>query len=91
MTHARRKFADVVKIAKSNGSAHEAIKYFRALYKTESNARENNLSFANLKMIIANCCRSLSNFSNFACHETIKFEDANKCTFLSGYAFKEAQ
>jgi transposase len=44
MAHARRKFADVVKISKSNGLANEALKYFRAIYKIEKNAREDNLS-----------------------------------------------
>lgn len=45
MAHARRKFADVVKISKTNSLANEAIKYFRALYKVEKDARENNLSY----------------------------------------------
>lgn len=44
MAHARRKFADIVKITKSNGLAHEAIKFFRAIYKIEKEANENNLS-----------------------------------------------
>ncbi|MEO8402928.1 MAG: IS66 family transposase [Gammaproteobacteria bacterium] len=44
LAHARRKFADIVKVTKSNGLSHEAIKYFRALYKIESCARENDLS-----------------------------------------------
>jgi transposase len=44
MAHARRKFADVIKATKSTGLAHEAMKYFRALYKIETKARENNLS-----------------------------------------------
>lgn len=44
MAHARRKFADVLKISKTNGLANEAIKFFRALYKIESEARENNLT-----------------------------------------------
>ncbi len=42
MAHARRKFADVIKAAKSNGLANEAMKYFRALYKIENTARKNN-------------------------------------------------
>lgn len=44
MAHARRKFADVIKLTKSNGLANEAIKYFRALYKIENTFRENNYS-----------------------------------------------
>lgn len=44
MTHARRKFADIIKITKTNGLAHEAIKFFKALYKIEKDAREDNLS-----------------------------------------------
>lgn len=42
MAHARRKFTDVIKASKSNGLATEAVKYFRALYKVEKEARENN-------------------------------------------------
>ncbi len=44
MAHARRKFADIIKISKTNGLAHEAIKFFKALYKIEKEAREANLS-----------------------------------------------
>jgi transposase len=45
MAHARRKFADIIKIAKTtNGLAHEAIKFFKALYKIEKEARESSLS-----------------------------------------------
>ena len=44
MAHARRKFADVIKIAKTDGLAHEAIRFFKALYKIEKEARENQLS-----------------------------------------------
>ena len=44
MAHARRKFADINKISKANGLAHEAIKFFKALYKIEKEAREANLS-----------------------------------------------
>jgi transposase len=44
MAHARRKFADIIKIAKTNGLAHEAIKFFKTLYKIEKEARETNLS-----------------------------------------------
>jgi transposase len=44
MAHARRKFADIIKIAKTNGLAHEAIKFFKSLYKIEKEARDKNLS-----------------------------------------------
>ncbi len=44
MAHARRKFADIIKISKTNGLAHEAVKFFRALYKIEKEARELNTS-----------------------------------------------
>ena len=44
MAHARRKFADIVKLAKSEGLAHQAIKFFKALYKIEKEARDNHLS-----------------------------------------------
>lgn len=45
MAHARRKFADIVKITKSNGLAHEAIKFFKSLYKIENEAKDNRLSW----------------------------------------------
>ena len=44
MAHARRKFSDIIKISKTDGLAHEAIKYFKALYKIENEAREENAS-----------------------------------------------
>jgi hypothetical protein len=44
MAHARRKFADIIKISKTNGLAHEAIKYCKALYRIEKEARAGNLS-----------------------------------------------
>jgi transposase len=44
MAHARRKFADIAKLAKTRGLSHEAINFFKALYKIEKEARENCLS-----------------------------------------------
>lgn len=44
MAHARRKFADIVKLTKSTGLAHQAIKFFKSLYKIEKEARDNHLS-----------------------------------------------
>jgi transposase len=44
MAHARRKFADMIKIAKTKGLAHEAIKFFKALYKIEQEARDKKLT-----------------------------------------------
>ena len=44
MAHARRKFADIIKISKTDGLAHDAIKYFKALYKIEKETRESNAS-----------------------------------------------
>jgi transposase len=44
MAHARRKFADIIKITKTNGLAQEAIKFFKSLYKIEKEAREKNFS-----------------------------------------------
>jgi transposase len=35
MAHARRKFADVLKVEKGNTAAHEAMSYFSALYEVE--------------------------------------------------------
>jgi transposase len=44
MARARRKFADIIKISKTNGLAREAIKFFKLLYKIEQEARDKNLS-----------------------------------------------
>lgn len=51
MVHARRKFAEIVKIAKKPGKAHEAIEYFTALYLIEDQAREQKLSFEERKQL----------------------------------------
>ena len=44
--HARRKFAEVIKISKSAGKAHEMIKLIAKLYKIESDAHTKKLSFS---------------------------------------------
>lgn len=44
MAHARRPFAELVKLAKTPGLAHEAIKFIKKLYGIEKKAKENNLS-----------------------------------------------
>ena len=44
MSHARRNFADIVKITKTEGYAHQAISYFEKLYAVEKTAREQNLT-----------------------------------------------
>ena len=42
--HARRPFAELVKLAKTTGLAADAIKFYRKLYAIEKTAREHNLS-----------------------------------------------
>ena len=42
--HARRPFAQLVKITNIRGLAHEVVKFYQQLYKTEKTARENQLS-----------------------------------------------
>ena len=42
--HARRPFAELVKMATASGLAHQAISIYRKLYAVEDEARENNLS-----------------------------------------------
>ena len=42
--HARRPFAELVKIAQAPGLAHQAITFYRKLYAVEEEARKNNLS-----------------------------------------------
>lgn len=41
MAHARRPFAELVKIAKTTGKSHQAIAYFQKLYALEKLARDN--------------------------------------------------
>jgi transposase len=45
MAHARRPFAELVKLAKTTGKSHQAIAFFQKLYAIEKEAREKNLSF----------------------------------------------
>lgn len=40
MAHARRYFADIVKVHKTPGLAHEAIKFFKALYTLERDMKD---------------------------------------------------
>lgn len=42
--HARRPFAELVKIAQAPGLAHQAITFYRKLYAVEDVARKKNLS-----------------------------------------------
>lgn len=42
--HARRPFAELVKMARAPGLAHEAIKFYHKLYAVEDSARKNKLS-----------------------------------------------
>lgn len=44
MAHARRPFAELVKIAKKTGKAHQAIAYIKKLYRVEEIARAESLS-----------------------------------------------
>ena len=43
MAHARRPFAQIAKLAKTEGLAVKALEYFKSLYAIESYARENQL------------------------------------------------
>ena len=42
MAHARRPFAELVKLAKTTGKSHQAVAYFQKLYAIEKIAREAN-------------------------------------------------
>lgn len=42
--HCRRKFAEIVKLSKTPGKAHEALQFIRKLYGIEKEARENHLT-----------------------------------------------
>ena len=42
MAHARRPFAELVKLAKTTGKSHRAVAYFQKLYAIEKIAREGN-------------------------------------------------
>ena len=42
--HARRPFAELAKLSKISGLAHDALKFYKKLYAIEREARENNLS-----------------------------------------------
>lgn len=44
MAHARRPFAELIKIAKNTGKAHQAMAYIKKLYRVEEVARTESLS-----------------------------------------------
>ena len=44
MAHARRPFAEMVKLAKTTGKSHKAVAFFQKLYAIEKIAREGNYS-----------------------------------------------
>ncbi|MEO7045823.1 MAG: transposase [Ferruginibacter sp.] len=44
MAHARRPFAELVKLAKTTGKSHQAIAYFQKLYAIEKQARDGQLT-----------------------------------------------
>lgn len=44
MAHARRPFAELVKMLKKTGKAHQALAFIQKLYKIEKEARTNNLN-----------------------------------------------
>jgi transposase len=44
MAHARRPFAQLVKLAKTTGKSHQAVSYFQKLYAIEKTARDGNFS-----------------------------------------------
>ncbi len=44
MAHARRPFAELVKMIKKPGKAHQALAFIQKLYKVEKEARDKNLS-----------------------------------------------
>jgi len=44
MAHARRPFAELVKLAKTTGKSHKAVAFFQKLYAIEKIAREGNYS-----------------------------------------------
>jgi transposase len=43
MAHARRRFADIVKVHKKPGLAHQAMKFFKALYKIERRIKTDSI------------------------------------------------
>jgi transposase len=43
--HGRRPFAEIAKLSKTSGLAHEALKFYRKLYAIENIARENKFSY----------------------------------------------
>jgi transposase len=43
MAHARRRFADIVKTHKTPGLAHQAMKFFKALYKIERRIKNDSI------------------------------------------------
>lgn len=44
MAHARRPFAELVKLAKTTGKSHQAVAFFQKLYAIEKQAKVEKLS-----------------------------------------------
>ena len=49
MTHARRKFAAIVKVTQKTGAAHYAVAVIAKLYRIENEIKEKNLDFDAIK------------------------------------------
>lgn len=50
-SHGRRRFADVVKTSKNKNSAHQAISYIQKLYQVEAEAKNNNLTYKEIRQL----------------------------------------
>jgi transposase len=77
--HARRPFAELAKLSKTPGLAHEALKFYRKLYAVEKEARETNLSAeARFKLRQEKSFAILDAFKKWLDHYLLKTSEQGK-------------
>jgi hypothetical protein len=77
--HARRPLAELAKLSKTPGLAHEALKFYRKLYTFEKEARENNLSLGDrYKLRIEKSLPVLEAFKKWLGHYLTKTPEQGK-------------
>ena len=59
--HARRKFVEIAKLSKGEGSAPEAVEYIRQLYLVEDEARQGGLNFEQIRKLRQSKAKPLMN------------------------------
>ncbi|MGH2639473.1 MAG: IS66 family transposase [Rhabdochlamydiaceae bacterium] len=87
--HARRPFAELAKLIKTPGLAHEALRFYRKLYEVEKMAREGNLSpDARKTLRLEKAAPVLTNFKTWLDHHLTKTSEQGKIGQAIRYCLK---